>query len=256
MQQLLFKPRNIVFEKVHIDTIRLSGVEPPLGKTRKSIALLGCFDPVTLRYLGGDKPYELCDGQDRISNLIAFGLEEVDAVVLPQETTDAEAALIGFLANAARRDNPIDEALKLKRVLDTGIAVGELAALIGVSKATLEQRVHLLELPASLIEAAKNGVISASVALALTKLPQDEQAQLETVLRQHGKLTANDVKTVRRVRKEESLAELEEALFNEHDLPLPLETFRRAVLTALSHGLEVRELVEAVEEVGHVRCES
>jgi ParB-like chromosome segregation protein Spo0J len=252
MQQLLFKPRTAVFERVRIDDILLSDVEPPLGKTRKSIALLGCFDPVTLRYISGDKPYELCDGQDRIGNLIAFGFEEVDAVVLPQETTDAEAALIGFLANVARRDNPIDEALKLKRVLDTGIAIDELAALIGVPKATLEQRGNLLELPAALIEAAKNGVMGASVALAITKLPQGEQTQLADILKQHGKLTANDVKTVRRVRKEENLAELEEALFSEHDFPSPLETFKRAVLTALSHGLEARELVEAIEEVGYV----
>lgn len=253
MQQLLFKPRKVVFEKVRVDDILLSDVEPPFGKTRKSIALLGCFDPVTLRYVGGDKPYELCDGQDRISNLIKFGLEEVDAVVLPKETTDAEAALIGFLANAARRDNPIDEALKLKRVLGTGIAIGELASLIGVAKATLEQRVSLLELPQLLIDAAKEGVISASVALAITKLPEREQTQLEHALQQHGKLTANDVKTVRRVRKEETLAELEEALFSEHDIPSPLETFKTAVLTALSQGLEARELIEAVEEVCHVR---
>jgi ParB-like chromosome segregation protein Spo0J len=253
MQPPLFKPLEPAFKRLRINSIRTSESEPPFGKTRKSIALLGCFDPVTVRYVGGDTPYELCDGADRIQNLKALGVEEVDAVVLPEGTTEAEGALVGFLANTARRDNPIDEALKLKKVLATGVDIGTLATLTGVPKATLEQRTRLLELPPQLVEAAKAGTISAGVALALTKLPKAEQRELETRLTQQGKLTANDVKAARRSRKEADLADLEEALFNERETASPLETFREAVFNALSNGLEPRALIAVIEEVSHVR---
>jgi ParB-like chromosome segregation protein Spo0J len=254
MQPPLFKPLHPQHERIRIDDIWMDEVQPSPGKTRKSIGLLGCIQPVTVRFVGGDKPYELCDGQDRIKNLKLCGIEEVDAVVLPEGTTQAEGALVGVLANLARRDNPIDEALKLQRVLDTGLNLSTLAALTGIPKATLEQRVKLLELAAPLKEAARAGKVSAGVALAITKLPKAEQTELETLLAQQGSLTAKDVKAVRRVLKETTLAELEEALFSEQLFASPLDHFKEAVRVALCQGLGARELVDALEEVCHASC--
>jgi hypothetical protein len=183
-------------------------------------------------------------------------MERVPATILPPETSDLEAAAHRITANLSRRANPAHESEALQRLynayrqegLSAEVAPKAIAGALGISLGLVKQRLKLNSLPIELRQAVAEGKVAATVAGSAVNLSQEQQSALAERFLQTGKLSATDVAEVRRVEREERLAELGEALLALDGRPEPVELFKQAIRQALSAGLAPEELLAAVRE--------
>ncbi len=116
----------------------------------------------------------------------------------------------------------------------------------------VKQRLGLLTLPTVLGHGVKMGKVARGVAAKIANLPQAQQEQLTTTYLEKGKLTANDVQDVRRVKQEASLAELPENLFTAITND-PGKRARTLLKDFMDEGLSAERLVALVQEVSNER---
>jgi len=112
---------------------------------KASIARFKILAPVVVRPLP-DGSYELVDGENRLREAVDAGLDYVDCVCFDLE--DRDASLVNLLLNVARgQQDPMGEAYALKKALDAGAAVPEIAKICGRSERWVKLRLVLLDLP-------------------------------------------------------------------------------------------------------------
>ena len=250
-----------------IEMAALADIEPwsasgAKSATAKSIEALGLRGTVTLQRLapGSRYRYRVIDGHRRLNTAREGDLEHVQAEVLPEDTGRAEAAALRLASNLGRSPNPMQEAEAVQELSNAYVAagvpevevIGTIARDLGISVNIIRQRTRLIELLPALQQGVRNGKVAAGVAAKIANLPRAQQAQLATDLETNGKLTANDVHDVRRVKQEASLAELPENLFAPiADDP---EVRAKVVLTDfMDEGLSAERLVSLVQEVSKER---
>lgn len=250
-----------------IEMAALADIEPwsasgARSVTAKSIEALGLRGTVTLQRLapGSRYRYRVIDGHRRLNTARKKDLEHVQAEVLPEDTGRAEAAALRLAANLGRSPNPMQEAEAVQELSDAYVAAGvpevevtgTIARDLGISVNIIRQRTRLTELLPALQQGVRNGKVAAGVAAKIANLPRTQQEQLATDLETNGKLTANDVQDVRRVKQEASLAELPENLFASitHD---PGERARTLLKDFMDEGLSAEQLVTIVREIVNER---
>ena len=157
--------------------------------------------------------------------------------------------------NLARGTNPLQEAEAIRELWDAYLGegvpeediLGSIGKAFGISTAKLSQRLGLLALPPALVQGVAQGKLAAGVAGKIANLPPTLQAQLGRELEAKGKLTAQDVKAVRRVKQQAALAVLPESLFA--SLETPLERARVVIKGLLDEGLIAEDLTALVSEL-------
>jgi ParB family transcriptional regulator, chromosome partitioning protein len=142
------------------------------------------LQPVLVRRVG-DR-YQLISGERRLRAAIHAGWSTIPARV--READDRLVAELAIVENLQRKDlNPIEKAMSFKRYLDQHqCAQEELAGRLKIDRSTIANLLRLLELPASIIDAVRDGRLSAGHARALLPLG-DEGPQvsfLEQILEQ------------------------------------------------------------------------
>jgi len=112
---------------------------------RASLAKYGCFVPIVVRPVEGER-YELICGENRVKEAIKLGRATIRAAVL--ELSDKDAAIVNLLENVARGEqDPMGMARVIKKALDAGMSVEEIAKATGHTTKWVQRMIVLLDLP-------------------------------------------------------------------------------------------------------------
>ena len=148
--------------------------EEAMSSLAESIAKHGLLQPIIVRpKLNG--AYEIVAGERRWRACRIAGLTKVPVIIKEMdEQTLAEVALV---ENLQREDlNPVEEALGYNSLMEKfGLTQEKVALSVGKSRAAVANALRLLKLPNEVLDALKNGKISAGHARALLSAKTDEQ---------------------------------------------------------------------------------
>ena len=140
----------------------------------------GLLKPVIVREkvdeTDGEVYYELCDGLQRFSAAKDNGLVTIPVHVM--SLNDAEVEETQIVANLCKVDTkPVEYSNQLKRMLQRNPTMTEagLAEMISQSIAFVRQRLNLQKLDPEIQKLVDSGDIVLSNAIALSKLPREEQ---------------------------------------------------------------------------------
>lgn len=248
--------QNALFEppKARLETININDIQPwnTTGRNAvmKSIQALGMVTAIQVEELksGGNYRYRVIDGRRRLDAAKKNGVTEIPAVVLPNGgglTYDALAAG----ANLARAFAPLDEAAHIETLINRGGFTPEaIAKELGLPLGTIKARLKLINLPQELRDAVDAKRVSPSVAAAAANLTPAQQQKAIQTLKQKNTLTRDDITSIRLADKQ-ALLESVQAIFEPPPPPTPQHVFQMAVRTALSEGLTLDELYNAVDQI-------
>ena len=149
--------------------------EAALSELADSIAQHGVLQPLLVRpIIGGG--YQLIAGERRWRASRIAGLTQVPVII--KELTDDEAAVISLIENLQREDlNPIEEAYGFASLIkDFDLTQEEAAQRVGKSRPAVANALRLLRLPQEVIDAVREGRLSAGHARALAAIDDEKTA--------------------------------------------------------------------------------
>lgn len=149
--------------------------EDALSELADSIAQHGVLQPLLVRpIIGGG--YQLIAGERRWRASRIAGLTQVPVII--KELTDDEAAVISLIENLQREDlNPIEEAYGFASLIkDFDLTQEEAAQRVGKSRPAVANALRLLRLPQEVIDAVREGKLSAGHARALAAIDDEKTA--------------------------------------------------------------------------------
>ncbi|MEQ1569704.1 MAG: ParB/RepB/Spo0J family partition protein [Myxococcota bacterium] len=173
---------------VPIDEIRPNPEQPrtefdraALDELAASIRTHGILSPLLVRKTDGH--YVVIAGERRLRAAALAGLSEVPVVVREADAPSHQLEL-ALVENLQRSDlDPIESARGFQRLLEEyGYTQDRVAGAVGKDRSTVANLVRLLKLPAHVLDAVRDGRISAGHARAL--LPLAEEESLPKVLAQ------------------------------------------------------------------------
>ena len=149
--------------------------EVDLADLTASIREKGIIQPIIVRSTGSENSYEIIAGERRWRAAQTAGLIDVPIVI--QEANDKEALELAIIENVQRADlNAIEEAKGYEKLgAEFGYSHGEIAKIIGKSRAHVANTVRLLNLPVITRTYLSDGLISAGHARALLGLAHPDQ---------------------------------------------------------------------------------
>lgn len=141
----------------------------------RSIDEHGMLQPLLVRRVG--ERYQLIAGERRLRAATAAGWTQVPAQV--RDADDREVAELAIVENIQRKDlNALEKAASFQQYLEQyQCKQEELARRVNVDRSTIANLIRLLELPESVQQALRDGMISQGHARALLPLG-DEQEQI------------------------------------------------------------------------------
>ena len=149
--------------------------EAALSELADSIAQHGVLQPLLVRpIIGGG--YQLIAGERRWRASRIAGLTQVPVII--KELTDDEAAVISLIENLQREDlNPIEEAYGFASLIkDFDLTQEEAARRVGKSRPAVANALRLLRLPQEVIDAVREGKLSAGHARAIAAIDDEKTA--------------------------------------------------------------------------------
>lgn len=214
----------------------------------------GILQPLVVRKVGN--AYQVVAGERRLRAARAAGLKSVPVVLA--QCSEAEAAILSLVENLQRQGlSPVEEAESYRRILaQFHLTQEELARRVGLSQATVANRLRLLRLPAEVQEALRRGTLSERHGRALLRL-EDEDA----ILRAFHLIVEGDLRVQETERLIDDLLgggtgpaggerKSKPRLGAFRDLRIFLNTFRAAVETLRRAGIPARmEQQEAEDEL-------
>jgi len=256
MQSAPNEKQTALFEQpqARLETINITEIEPWTTTGRnavmKSVQALGMVTAIQDEELkaGSNHRYRVIDGRRRLDAARKNGLTQIPAIVLPNGggiTYDALAAG----ANLARAYAPLDEAAHIETLMNRGGFTPEMISKeLGLPLGTIKSRIKLISLPTELRAAVDQKRISPSVAAAAANLtPKQQQVAIKT-LKQKNNLTRDDITSIRLADKQ-ALLESVQAIFEPPPPPTPKHVFQMAVRNALTEGLTLDDLYNAVDAI-------
>ena len=146
-----------------------------LDELAASIGARGIVQPIAVRPVAGASDrFEIIAGERRWRAAQKAGLHEVPIVV--HDVSDREALEIAIVENVQRTDlNPIEEALGYARLINEfDYAQTDLAASLGKSRSHVANTLRLLRLPDMVLDALRDGRMTAGHARTLIGRPDAE----------------------------------------------------------------------------------
>jgi ParB family chromosome partitioning protein len=137
-----------------------------------SIKLQGVLQPVVVRPRA-EGGYQLVVGERRWRAAREAGVPTLPAVV--READDRDALLLGLVENVARENlSPVEEARAYASLIDEfELSLGDVATRVGRSKASVSNRIRLLDLPEEVLWMLVRGELTEGHARAVLALPDD-----------------------------------------------------------------------------------
>ncbi len=161
---------------VALDLIRANPHQPRvtfddsgLEELRDSIRAHGVLQPIMVRRVGGG--FELISGERRCRAAKLAGLTQIPAIVR-EDIGDEQMLELALVENVQRQDlDPLERAKGFRAMMESlHLTQEEVAAKVGLKRASVANHLRLLDLPAKVQEALARGLISmghAKVLLAL-----------------------------------------------------------------------------------------
>lgn len=150
--------------------------ESELASLTESLKEHDMLQPILVRRVNGR--FQLISGERRLRAAVRAGWTTVPARV--READDRLVAELAIVENLQRKDlNPVEKAMSFKRYVDQHRCTQEdLAQRLKIDRSTIANLMRLLELPDTVLEALRNGLVSAGHARALLPLGEPK-AQIE-----------------------------------------------------------------------------
>ena len=175
-------------DETKVISVAISKISPDPGQPRKtfndesleelalSIKEHGIIQPLIVKKDGNN--YLIIAGERRYRAAEKIGLKELPVIV--RDFNEQKAREISLIENLQREDlNAIEEAQAIKELMEAyDLTQEEIAKKLGKARPSIANAVRLLNLPESLQDAVKTGVLSAGHARALLAIP-DKKTQLE-----------------------------------------------------------------------------
>jgi len=172
-------------DETKVVSVAISKVVPDPGQPRKtfneeslrelaeSIKEHGIIQPLIVKRDG--VRYIIIAGERRYRAAEMANLKEIPVIV--RDFSAQKAREISLIENLQREDlNPIEEAQAIKELMDSyNLTQEEIAGKLGKARPSIANAVRLLNLPDSLQEAVRTGLLSAGHARALLALPDKAQ---------------------------------------------------------------------------------
>lgn len=160
------------------DQPRKTFVETELAELSESIDRSGILQPLLVRPFGEEGQFEIVAGERRFRAARRVGLSKVPVVV--KELSDQEAFELAVVENVQRSDlDPVEEALSYKRLVEEfGETAQGIAEKVGKDRATISNRMRILNLPESVLNLVREGKISAGHARALLMASETVRVKL------------------------------------------------------------------------------
>lgn len=156
-----------------------------LASLAESIAAHGMLQPLIVRRKDGR--YQLVAGERRLKAAIRAGWTEVPVYV--RTVSDRELAEFAIVENLQRKDlNPLEKAASFQWYLEQyGCTQEELATRLKIDRSTVANLIRLLDLPDSIQQAVRGGLITQGHARALLPIEDAElQSQLCLQIQKEG----------------------------------------------------------------------
>jgi len=167
----MVKVEEVPVEAIEVprERARSTLTDEQLAELEASIKTHGFTVPILVSPLPDGK-YRLVDGEHRLAIARKLGLKTVPAVVA--EGDERKLTLLNILANTARgTQNPMDVSLMLKKALEAGASVEELAAATGHTTQWVQFYIALAELPERYQEALRTGKLKVGHIREAVRLP-------------------------------------------------------------------------------------
>ena len=176
-------------QEISLDQIRPSAMNPrktfdeeSLHELADNIRQHGLLQPITIRPVDGETPYEIVCGERRYR---AFLLNQKIRVKVPatipcivRDMTDEDAFDAMITENLQRKDvDPMEEAFAFSQLLKSGKTVEELSMRFGKSKRFIADRVRLDKLIPEFKKAVTEGKMNIGAAMLLCKIDEDKQRE-------------------------------------------------------------------------------
>ena len=172
-------------DRIVVDSNRQYGGEGDLRILAEDMKANGLINAINLKYItlrhpaydgrDGSPQYEIVAGRRRHAAAKLLGWKEIEADVL-EAGEEAKADAISASENINRLDmHPLDEAAIIRRLIEAGESVENLAKRLNRTKAAIWQRVQLLDLSDGIKEMFRQGSISLHAAAMLNGLDAEKQ---------------------------------------------------------------------------------
>ena len=176
-------------QEISLDQIRPSAMNPrktfdeeSLHELADNIRQHGLLQPITIRPVDGETPYEIVCGERRYR---AFLLNQKIRVKVPatipcivRDMTDEDAFDAMITENLQRKDvDPMEEAFAFAQLVAMGKTIEEIALRFGKSKRFIADRIRLDKLIPELKEGVTDGGVNIGAAMLLCKLDEDKQRE-------------------------------------------------------------------------------
>lgn len=150
--------------------------EESLESLAESITAVGVLQPVVVRPTGDT--YVLIAGERRCRAARLAGLEEIPAVIKPEDTDDTTSLTDALIENVQREDlSPLEEAAGYQQLMeDFGLTHEMVAQRVGKSRSAISNTLRLLQLPAAVQALVGEGELAAGHARALLGLEDQAYA--------------------------------------------------------------------------------
>lgn len=168
---------------------RITIEEHSLTELAHSILRLGLLEPIGLQPIGDGPRYQLVYGHRRLRAVRHLGWYTIPAVILPATLSEAEARQH---ENAQRVQlTPVEEAQEIRRWLDSGQSLHNVASILGKSETWVAQRQRLLRYPDDVLGAVHVHGLALAVADQLARIEHDgyRRQMLDEAIR-HGATAA------------------------------------------------------------------
>lgn len=180
---ILTGAERVVVRKIPLNQIGANPDQPrktfsdaELAELADSIRERGVISPILLRSVTNQPHmYEIVAGERRYRASKLAGLAEIPAII--KSITDENAMEIALIENVQRENlNPIEEANAYKNLMKKcGYELSDVVRLIGKSESYIRNAIRLTDLPQSVQQMVKDGVISASHARAIVVAENPEE---------------------------------------------------------------------------------
>ena len=147
---------------------RVNFDEEKLNELTESIKVYGVLTPILVRPAKVPGKYQLIAGERRLRASRAAGLKSVPAIVSTEDDSSGERTLaIQLVENLQRADlSPLERAHAIGALKETyNLSVRDVGERLGISKSMVQRSLDILELPADLLNALREGAAESKILL-------------------------------------------------------------------------------------------
>ncbi|HEU5116713.1 MAG TPA: ParB/RepB/Spo0J family partition protein [Isosphaeraceae bacterium] len=159
-----------------------------LERLSTSLKTRGQLQPIRVRWHEGRGVYVILSGERRWRAARMAGLKELHCTVHEGEPGPSDLLALQLVENCLREDlKPVEQAKAYRRLMDSqGWTMTRLAEELAVHQTTVSRALALLALPETVQEQVEEGLLAASAAAEIARLPDlgSQEAVAATVVEQ------------------------------------------------------------------------